>query len=39
MFTNLARRFLRMPEGSGPRATFPVENPIYIEKIIGKLLL
>ncbi len=26
MCTNLVRRFLRMPEGSGPRAAFPVDD-------------
>ena len=26
MFTNLVRRFLRMPEGSGTRAAFPVDT-------------
>ena len=31
MCTDLVRRFLRMPEGSGPRTAFPVDSPEEIQ--------
>jgi hypothetical protein len=36
MCTNLVRRFLRMPEGSGPRAAFPVV-PVTVRTMAKKV--